>query len=533
MFFVKKLLSELAKIFLSQHRQRLTVVVLLVAGGVLLNHWKKIKKKAGKNWGRVKEAWNYMKLKQMVLNPKNEIKVPCMIVDLDIFDENIQSLCGIANKYGKSLRLATKSIRCPYLIKRAYDKSNGVCQGLMCYSVFEAKLLYEMYGDAFDKNYLIAYPTLQKQDIECAFELTQKDVCIILMIDSGEHIQKIESVCQEYIDSTENKHEASQSKLNPIRLCLDLDMSYQVLGGLFSIGAHRSRTRDSKDIFAMASSLDKCKHVQLIGVMGYEAHIAGVTDNNPFFHIPSCIVQALKLIFWQQCRDKRQKLIETLQSVYSNYPFDSAAKTQHSHHGHDHHHHDHAFPKIDLKFVNGGGTGLIFLKKNYFYVICVYMYMYTYVCVNFLILGNLEMSCKDVYVTEVTAGSGLIQSQIFDYFVSNNCLPAACFALQVTRIHSPTFLLDRGFICCQSGGFIASGNISLDKQPVTPLSCKNPLFFDLGDPIFVRSAKAGEIAEHFTHYILKHNSAELFLVDQNDLQSFRVPTYRGLGHVFY
>jgi D-serine deaminase-like pyridoxal phosphate-dependent protein len=45
----------------------------------------------------------------------------------------------------------------------------------------------------------------------------------------------------------------------------------------------------------------------------------------------------------------------------------------------------------------------------------------------------------------------------------------------------------------------------------------------LGDPLFFRPAKAGEIAEHFREYILIRNNQ---IID-------RVPTYRGLNLCFY
>jgi D-serine deaminase-like pyridoxal phosphate-dependent protein len=44
----------------------------------------------------------------------------------------------------------------------------------------------------------------------------------------------------------------------------------------------------------------------------------------------------------------------------------------------------------------------------------------------------------------------------------------------------------------------------------------------LGDPIFFRPAKAGELAEHVAEYLLV----------RGDRVVGRAPTYRGLGHVF-
>jgi D-serine deaminase-like pyridoxal phosphate-dependent protein len=44
----------------------------------------------------------------------------------------------------------------------------------------------------------------------------------------------------------------------------------------------------------------------------------------------------------------------------------------------------------------------------------------------------------------------------------------------------------------------------------------------LGDPVFFRHAKAGELAEHFAEYLLVRGSRI----------EGRVPTYRGMGKCF-
>ena len=115
-------------------------------------------------------------------------------------------------------------------------------------------------------------------------------------------------------------------------------------------------------------------------------------------------------------------------------------------------------------------------------------------------------------------------------------MPAAYFALQVVRISDP------GFVTCHGGGYIASGATGADRSPIpaapgglhlvpmegagevqTPLAVSRdapPLA--IGDPIFFRHAKAGELAEHFREYVLV----------RGDRVVGRAPTYRGLGRCF-
>jgi len=125
---------------------------------------------------------------------------------------------------------------------------------------------------------------------------------------------------------------------------------------------------------------------------------------------------------------------------------------------------------------------------------------------------------------------------LFDYYVNKMTDPAFLFGLQVSRQSLSSSLT------CQSGGFIASRSSSPDKSPIpflpkgietfpnegfgevqTPLRIPEGLGLSLGDPIFFRPAKAGEIAERFNYYLIK----------QGNTISKRVKTYRGLGYNFF
>jgi D-serine deaminase-like pyridoxal phosphate-dependent protein len=56
----------------------------------------------------------------------------------------------------------------------------------------------------------------------------------------------------------------------------------------------------------------------------------------------------------------------------------------------------------------------------------------------------------------------------------------------------------------------------------TPLELGRGVQLDLGDPVFFRHAKAGELAEHFSEYLLVRGTRV----------EARAPTYRGLGRCF-
>ena len=71
---------------------------------------------------------------------QGRIQLPCMLVDLVSFDANCLALARKAEQYGKTIRIATKSLRVPHLIARALTLSDtfqgvptwplGCCWGL-------------------------------------------------------------------------------------------------------------------------------------------------------------------------------------------------------------------------------------------------------------------------------------------------------------------------------------------------------------------------------------------------------------------
>jgi D-serine deaminase-like pyridoxal phosphate-dependent protein len=149
--------------------------------------------------------------------------------------------------------------------------------------------------------------------------------------------------------------------------------------------------------------------------------------------------------------------------------------------------------------------------------------------------GSVRWNAREAALTEVTAGSGFIDSHLFDAYRDLALVPAAWFALQVVRRPAPRI------VTCHGGGYVASGRAGADRLPLpalpegltllslegagevqTPVALPAGVDVAIGDPIFFRHAKAGELAEHFNEY--------LFV--RGDRVVARAPTYRGLGRCF-
>jgi D-serine deaminase-like pyridoxal phosphate-dependent protein len=280
------------------------------------------------------------------------------------------------------------------------------------------------------------------------------------MVDSIEQIKQAERVAQ--------KHGVH------LPLCLDIDMSSDFPGLHF--GVWRSAVRTTAHARPLIEHMLASPHVQLVGLMGYEAQIAGVGDAFPGQKAKNMLVRWLKKRSRKEVAERRAAIVELIKSY-----------------------------GVQLRFVNGGGTGSIATTR------------------------------QEEAVTEITVGSGFYSPTLFDNFHDFRYQPAAGYAIEIIRRPSPALYT------CQGGGYTASGAVGNDKQPQpylpagarltslegagevqTPIYYTGPLELDLGDPIFMRHAKAGELCERFTHLLLVSNDA---IVDE-------VTTYRGDGQCF-
>lgn len=256
-----------------------------------------------------------------------------------------------------------------------------------------------------------------------------------------------------------------------IPICVDMDMSSTILGIYF--GVYRSSLKTINDIGKFIDVLlTSYKHLKLIGFMGYEAQIAGVGDNEKNQSIKNAVISYLKKKSIKELSKKREEAVKLIEKKLG----------------------------YKLSFVNGGGT------------------------------GSIESTIQESCVTEITVGSGIYASHLFDNYQTFKHHPAAFFALQVTR--NPL----QNIYTAHGGGYIASGTTNESKAPQpylpegmklfknegagevqTPFTYSGTEKMELGAPVFFRHAKAGELCERFNELIVISNGK---IVD-------RYKTYRG------
>jgi D-serine deaminase-like pyridoxal phosphate-dependent protein len=133
---------------------------------------------------------------------------PLAIVDEGAFDRNAADLTRRAAN--RPIRVATKSLRCRFLIERALACPGY--QGVMCYSLPEALWLHAM-GTCDDL--LVAYPTVDRQALRTLAADAQARQHITIMVDSTAQLDVVDRALGE--DHPE------------IRVCLELDVSWRPL----------------------------------------------------------------------------------------------------------------------------------------------------------------------------------------------------------------------------------------------------------------------------------------------------------------
>jgi len=378
------------------------------------------------------------------------LPAPLVALDLPAARANAGDL--VRRAAGTPVRVASKSVRCRYVLDLALGTPGFA--GVMAYSVREAIWLAGT-ARGGDPNVgvaggvLLGYPSADKAAIAELGADPALVEAITLMVDGAEQLELIRAATEV-----------------PLRVCLDIDASLRI--GRLHLGARRSPLRtpaDAAGLAAVAAGLG----LRVVGVMFYEAQIAGLPDSSP-------AVRLVKARSAAELSRRRGTVVAAVQDAIGG----------------------------TLQLVNSGGT------------------------------GSLEISSADPCVTEVTAGSGLYTPALFDHYRAFEPRPALYFALPVVRRPAP------GIATLFGGGYIASGPSGRSRLPSlataelkligtegagevqTPVRGRAAAGLRVGDRVWFRHAKAGELLERFD---------TVHVVDGGRLVE-SVPTYRGEGRTF-
>ena len=224
---------------------------------------------------------------------QNHVSLPSALVDLDHFDENVRMIARAVEGTALTIRVATKSIRVPELIRRVLN-FGGPYKGLMCYSAREALFLSK---HGFD-DFMIAYPTLDAEDLLALWTVHESGKQISIVIDDVRHLETLQKV---FVKSS-----------RPFPVVLEPDLALRL--GPLVIGVRRSPLRIEDQVVALAGRIKSFPNLKFGGLMAYEAHVAGVPDSNPFKPVLSVLLKPLRKYSAKRIAHQRKSLLEKLKS---------------------------------------------------------------------------------------------------------------------------------------------------------------------------------------------------------------------------
>ena len=353
---------------------------------------------------------------------------------------------------GMPIRVASKSVRVRGVVDAVLALPGY--RGILAYTLAEALWLAET--DTSD-DIVVGYPTTDRSALARLAADDKLASRVTLMIDDVAQLDLVDAV-------------VAPAKRAVIRVAIELDASYKSRA-LGHVGVRRSPIYTPAAAEALAEAVIARRGFRLVGMMAYEAQIAGVTNAGP----RKAAIRGMQRASARELSRRRGEAVRRVREV------------------------------AELEFVNGGGT------------------------------GSIETTRADASVTEVAAGSGLFGPHLFDGYTRFHPAPAASFGLDVVR--RPT----ADIATLLGGGWIASGPPGPDRSPKvawpaglrmlareaagevqTPLRGAAARDLEIGDRVWLRHTKAGEISEHL----------DTFALVQGGKVVGELPTYRGEGKVF-
>lgn len=371
------------------------------------------------------------------------------------------NIADIARRAGDvPIRVASKSLRVRPIIDALVRLDEVV--GVLAYDLAEAIWLATDTEDRDGiRDVLMGYPTANRGAIEQLCANPQAMQRVTLLVDSTSQLDLIDAV-------------RPPSSREQLRIAIDLDASLRlpVVGDL---GVLRSPVHTQAEAVTLASAIVSRDGFSLVGVMSYEAQVAGVGNAVPGNALGNGAIRAMQSYSMRELRHRRRKVIDEIGRL------------------------------ADLEMVNAGGT------------------------------GSIEETAKDGVVTDIAVGSGYFGGHLFDNYRHFRPAPALGFGLAVVRKPRPDVVTCHGGGFIASGPPAAdrlprvvwpAGLEYQEREAAgevqTPLRGEAAIGMRVGDRVWLRHTKSGEFSERVN---------SIALVDGDELVG-EVPTYRGEGKSF-
>lgn len=378
----------------------------------------------------------YESLRDLLRNQR----LPLAFVDLDSFDANVEYAAALAGKWGKTLRLGTKSLRCLPLMERILAHASSAFRGFLTFTAEETLFLVSRGHDDF----LLAYPTVQPTDMEILAELTKRGKQVATMVDCREHLNAL--------NETGKRHSLI------LNACLEIDMAYRPFGAdAVHLGLRRSPIRTPEQAVELVKYAKTLSNARIDSLMGYEGHIAGTNDDLPHQAMKNAVYRALKKASVRELSRRRAAVVGAVRSE-----------------------------GVPLRVVNGGRSGSLVSTLQDESVTEGTIGSGLYASGLFHHFREVKFQPSAFFALQVVRKpkEGMVTCAGGGYIASG--------AIERSKLPLPVMPVGLKYVDLEGAG-------EVQTPLVLPQGCPR---LDLGDPVFFQHAKAGELCERFNEIIL-------------------------------
>lgn len=369
---------------------------------------------------------------------KNE-RMPLAFVDLEKFDANIEYVASTQRGTGKTIRVGTKSIRCAELTRRVFQKGGKAYGGILGFTMEEAAFLA---GKGFD-DIIVAYPSVQRSDLDLLVKLTKAGKTVSLMVDSEDHLRVLSA--------------AGQKARVRLPACMEVDMAYRPLKTKVHLGLRRSPIRTVDEALALARASGKYRWVVIDSIMGYEGHIAGINDDVPGQLLKNTLFYLTKLASVRELTKRRDSIVEALRAG-----------------------------GLTLRVVNGGGSGSLNYSGRDLDLTEVTAGSAFYCSGLFHHFRDIRFTPSAFFAIQVVRvpGPGMVTCLGGGYTASGPAGP--------DKLPLPALPVGMSLLPLEGAGEVQTPLLLPQGAPE----------LKVGDPVFFQHAKAGELCERFNELYL-------------------------------
>lgn len=445
--------------------------------------------------------------------PPVEFPAPVVLVDLASFRANITAMARVALRYGKKIRIGTKSIRVPELIEQAAEivdreaqahfrerlrertllgvkasssstdtfvrvdeiadtdtelgdgagyagATRDVVRGLLTFTA-EETLFWAKRGSFRDIT--LAYPIGDAHSARVFMDAVltnppQKVQCNVVIDDVAQLLiladAALHAIAYEQYISTDGFDGALHAVT--IHLWIDVDMAYRPLGESLHLGARRSPLRTPSDVLALLRGIEEVNQSchKKLAVAKSKVGLKFVVSGMMGYEAQVAGVQDFPFGHSPSSSFIGRAVCTLMHLFKQKSMIDVACRRRE------------CYAAIQSYFQANGGSA-------------------SFLQCNGGGSGSLLATAMDPIVTEVTIGSGALCGHLFDRYRQVDAsgerlefLPALFVGLVVSRVASaPDALPMKGLskwlrpppsaiVVCSGGGWIASGPVGADRQPI-------------------------------------------------------------------